>query len=85
MISGDGHWKLHLPHGYRKLKKPGKDGKPGQYEHKRIELSLFDMVNDPYESKNVIKDHPEVAAKLKALADSHKEKFFGRRSRKKRS
>ncbi|MDP6636521.1 MAG: sulfatase [Phycisphaerae bacterium] len=85
VISGDGKWKLHLPHGYRKLKTPGKDGKPGRYEGKRIELSLFDMENDPYESKNVIKDHPETAAKLKALADKHKEKFFARRPKKKRN
>ncbi len=75
---------MHLPHAYRKLKTPGKGGKPGRYENKRIDLSLFDMENDPYESKNVIKDHPEVAAKLKAIADAHNAKFFKKRPKKKR-
>ena len=31
VISGDGKWKLHLPHGYRTLVEPGKDGMPGKY------------------------------------------------------
>ena len=79
IISGDGRWKLHLPHGYRTLVTPGKDGKPGRYAGKRIDLSLFDMVKDPFETTNVIEKHPDVAAKLKALADAHKTKFFGRR------
>ena len=82
VVSGDGRWKLHLPHGYRTLVTPGKDGKPGKYAQKRIDLSLFDMVNDPYETKNVIKDHGETAAKLKALADEHNAKFFGQRAKK---
>ncbi|MHC4199872.1 MAG: sulfatase family protein [Planctomycetota bacterium] len=77
VVTGDGRWKLHLPHRYRTLVTPGKDGKPGRYANKRIELSLFDMVNDPYETKNVIKERPEIAAKLKALADGHKRKFYG--------
>ncbi|MCP4375471.1 MAG: sulfatase [bacterium] len=76
VISGDGKWKLHLPHNYRSLVKAGKDGAPGKYTNKRIELSLFDMENDPYESKNVIKDHPEIAAKLQAQANAHNKKFF---------
>ncbi|MDP7290137.1 MAG: arylsulfatase, partial [Phycisphaerae bacterium] len=84
IISDDGKWKLHLPHGYRHLKTPGNGGKPGRYEGRKIELSLFDMENDPYESKNVIKDHPEIAAKLKAQADAHNAKFFARRPKKKK-
>ena len=84
VISGDGKWKLHLPHGYRHLKKAGNGGKPGQYQGWQIKLSLFDMENDPYESKNVIEDHPEIAAKLKAQADAHNVKFFKRRPKKKK-
>lgn len=76
VMSGDGKWKLHLPHSYRSLLFPGKDGQAGKYETKEIELSLFDMENDPYESKNVIEDYPEVAENLIHLADSHKQKFF---------
>jgi len=79
VVTGDGKWKLHLPHRYRTLVTPGKDGRPGRYARKQIGLSLFDMVNDPYETKNVIKEHPEIAAKLQALADGHKKKFYARR------
>jgi len=77
VLSGDGKWKLHLPHSYRSLLYPGKDGQPGKYEIKEIELSLFDMENDPYESKNVIDDHPEVAENLMQFAELHKQKFYG--------
>jgi len=76
VMSGDGKWKLHLPHFYRSLIFPGKDGQPGKYETKEIELSLFDMKNDPMESKNVLEDYPEVAEKLMQFADSHREKFY---------
>ena len=76
MISGDGRWKLHLPHGYASLVNAGRDGMPGKYVTKRIELSLFDMENDPYETENVIEKYPEVAVRLMALAEQHREKFY---------
>ena len=76
VMSGDGKWKLHLPHSYRSLIFPGKDGQPGKYETKEIELSLYDMENDPMESKNVLENNPEVAEKLVQFAESHKKKFY---------
>jgi arylsulfatase A-like enzyme len=76
VISGDGRWKLHLPHPYRSLVTPGKDGKPGKYETRDIKLSLFDLEADPYEKKNVIEDHPEVANRLKNIAEAHRKKFW---------
>lgn len=76
MISGDGRWKLHLPHGYRTLETPGKDGKAGKYQQAKIELSLFDMKSDPYETTNVIDKNPEIAEKLKKLAEEHKARFW---------
>jgi len=76
IMSGNGKWKLHLPHGYRTLLYPGNDGQAGKFEFKEIELSLFDMENDPMESKNVIDEYPEVAEKLKELAYMHQEKFY---------
>jgi arylsulfatase A-like enzyme len=76
ILTGDGRWKLHLPHGYRTLVEPGNDGKPGKYKRARIELSLFDMEKDPFETTNVISEHPEIAAKLKRMAEGHKKKFF---------
>ena len=77
VMSGDGKWKLHLPHNYRTMTEiKGKDGIPGKYKQAHIELSLFDMKNDPYETSNVIDQYPEVAEKLMAFAEMHKNKFF---------
>ena len=75
-MSANGKWKLHLPHHYRTLKIPGKDGAPGKYDNVEIELSLFDMENDPYETTNVLEKYPEVTNKLMALADLHVSKFY---------
>ena len=76
VISGDGRWKLHIPHSYRTLEKAGKDGQPGKYRQERIELSLFDMKTDPYETKDMKNEYPEVMEKLKHYADLHKGKFY---------
>jgi arylsulfatase A-like enzyme len=76
VISGDGRWKLHLPHDYRSLVRAGNDGMPGVYETRRIELSLFDMENDPNESRNVLDKYPEVAARLQQLAERHRREFY---------
>ena len=71
LFTGDGRWKLHVPHRYRTLGQAANDGAAGKYDSNSIELSLFDMEKDPMESKNVIADHPEVAEKLKSLAAKH--------------
>ncbi len=80
VMSGDGKWKLHLPHNYRSLPADGptaKNGIPVKYEQRKIELSLFDMQNDPFETTNVIHENPEIAEKLMAFAEAHKVEFFG--------
>ena len=76
VVSGDGKWKLHLPHKYRTLAEAGNDGQPGQYEDAHIDLSLFDMENDPYETTNVLDKHPEVAAQLQAFAEAHRDEWW---------
>lgn len=76
VISGDGRWKLHLPHPYRTLVEAGKDGLAGKYETNRIELSLFDMEEDPYETTNVLEKHPRVASRLRGYAERHRKKFY---------
>ncbi|MFC2166421.1 sulfatase [Acidobacteriota bacterium] len=76
IISGDGHWKLHMPHNYRTLVEAGKNGAAGKYKQDRIEWSLFDMKNDPYEKVNVIDKYPQIASKLKQIAEQHKNKFY---------
>jgi len=77
IISGDGRWKLHLPHRYRTLVKAGNDGAAGKYRQEQIELSVFDMANDPFETTNVLEKYPDVARKLQQLAEQHKQKFYG--------
>ena len=52
------------------------DGTPGKYTTKRIELSLFDMEKDPYETTNVLKEHPDVAARLEGYAEQHRREFY---------
>ena len=76
VISGDGRWKLHLPHEYRTLVEAGRDGAAGKYRQATIELSLFDMEKDPLETTNVIGKFPEVAARLEGYAEQHKREFY---------
>jgi arylsulfatase A len=76
VLSGDGHWKLHVPHPYQTLLYAGNDGKPGEYTTKQIELSLFDMEKDPYETTNVIAEHPDIAARLSGYAEQHRREFY---------
>jgi arylsulfatase A-like enzyme len=76
VISGDGRWKLHLPHSYRQVEYTGDDGKPGKYRQVSIDLSLFDMEADPYEKVNVLDKFPDVAKRMQAFAEEHRQKFF---------
>jgi arylsulfatase A-like enzyme len=76
VISGDGKWKLHLPHSYRVLVTPGNDGAAGNYRQDKIELSLFDMERDPKESTNVIEKYPDVAARMRRYAEQHRAEFY---------
>lgn len=66
-----GPWKLHFAHEYPSLRGvPGKDGKPHGYQTAKIEQSLFNLHDDPGESRDVAADHPEIVAKLEQLADA---------------
>ncbi len=76
VISGDGRWKLHVPHEYNMLIEPGHDGKPGKIRRERIELSLFDMEADPLETKNVIEQFPDVAKRMQGYAEEHRLAFY---------
>ena len=76
VISGDGRWKLHVPHEYRTLIEAGNDGKAGKYRQEGIPLSLFDMEADPLETTNVIDKFPAVAERMKAFAQRHRREFY---------
>jgi len=66
----DRQWKLFFRHRYRTMEgKPGgTNGKPNPYNHKFTGVELYDLKNDRGEKNNVIDQHPEIAARLKAAA-----------------
>jgi arylsulfatase A-like enzyme len=70
-----GKWKLHFPHTYVTLdgKPGGANGSPAKYVQKEIKLALFDLDKDIGETTDMAKDHPDVVAKLSALADKMRE------------
>ena len=76
VLSGDGRWKLHLPHPYRHLATPGKDGKPGKYVTRRIDWTLYDLKNDPLETTDVKDRYPAVYERLRTIALEHLHRFY---------
>jgi arylsulfatase A-like enzyme len=71
-----GKWKLHLAHSYRTLAgKPGSGGKPGPYKNVLAEPALYDLEADVGETTDVAAKHPEVVARLRALAEAAREEL----------
>jgi arylsulfatase A len=68
-----GKWKLHLPHPYQSLAVAGKDGAPGKYARKQIELSLYDLEADPQETTDVSAANPDVVRKLMEFVERARE------------
>ena len=68
----DARWKLHFPHDYPSLagKPGGKDGSPAPTTSQHIGLALFDLREDPGETKDVAAANPEVVARLQQLAEA---------------
>jgi arylsulfatase len=72
VCTGDGRWKLVLPHSYSTLNgnPGGRDGYAGPYQNRRIqEPELFDLASDLGEQTNVAAAHPEVVGKLEAASE----------------
>ena len=72
VMSGDGRWKLQLPHTYPTLNgRIGRDdGKPVAYDRDTIERAeLYDLKNDIGETKDVAAKYPEIVARLQADAE----------------
>ncbi|GAB4163585.1 MAG: sulfatase [Planctomycetota bacterium] len=67
----DRRYKLHFPHRYATLagRPGGRDGTPAPYSTAEIPLSLFDLKEDPGETRDVAAEHPEVVARLQHLAE----------------
>ena len=79
VITANGKWKMHIPHGYRSVDVGGKDGQSGKYKKgTKIDFALFDMKNDPYEKNNLIDKYPEIAAELKKIAASHNKEYYNK-------
>lgn len=71
VASGDGRWKLMLPHTYRTLdgKPGGTGGVPARYSQKKIAKSeLYDLESDIGEARDVAAANPAVVALLTAFA-----------------
>jgi arylsulfatase A len=67
VMSGDGRWKLQLPHSYRSLagKPGGQGGVPAPYQSRKIETpELYDLVNDIGEQKDLAAEHPKIVKQL---------------------
>ncbi len=64
-----GKWKLHFPHSYRTLVEAGHGGQPGDYNQAHTDLALYDLEADVGEKNSVATSHPDVLAKLMALAE----------------
>ncbi|MDP3069333.1 MAG: sulfatase [Opitutaceae bacterium] len=73
VVSGDGRWKLVLPHRYRSLggKPGGRDGLPVKYENRTLEAPLlYDLQADLGEQRDVAAAHPAVVQRLQAFAEA---------------
>jgi arylsulfatase A len=72
VVSGDGRWKLQLPHTYRTLggKPGGRDGMPVPYEQRKLESpELYDLANDMSETVNVADQRPGEVQRLLVEAE----------------
>ncbi len=71
----DRQWKLHLPHSYRTMagKPGGTGGIPTSYSQAKIGLELFDLKNDPGETKNIAAENPKVVQRLQAFVAAARE------------
>lgn len=71
MLSGDGRWKLMMPHKYRTLagRTGGSGGMPVKYESAEAALELYDLRNDFTEAKNVADQYPEVVTDMMIVAN----------------
>jgi len=72
VFTGDGRWKLQLPHGFRSLagRPGGTNGIPAKYEGAKIEQpQLYDLQADIGEKTDVASSHPTVVHQLLAHAE----------------
>lgn len=72
VASGDGRWKLQLPHTYRTLsgRPGGTNGIPVKYDHvKVLSPELYDLQHDLGETRNVAAENPVIVQQLLGFAE----------------
>ena len=73
VVSGDGRWKLVLPHRYRTLggRPGGTGGTPARYATVDLKApALYDLQADPGETTDRAAEQPDVVARLQAFAET---------------
>lgn len=71
-----GKWKLYYPHSYPSLngREGGAAGLPARYETLELtQIALYDLQRDPSETRNLAAQHPQVVARIEALAQRQRE------------
>jgi len=76
-----GDWKLFFPHTSQTLagRPGGANGIAARYQQLPVGTELYHLRRDPGETRNVIGEHPEVAARLTALAETARSELGDRR------
>jgi len=76
-----GDWKLFFPHTSQTLagRPGGTNGIAARYQQLPVGTELYHLRRDPGETRNVIGEHPEVAARLTALAETARSELGDRR------
>ena len=72
VVSGDGQWKLQLPHTYRTMgnQPKAKGGLPGKYLQVLLnKAELYHVTGDISEATDVADKNPEMLKKMEALAE----------------
>jgi len=72
VTTGDGAWKLQLPHAYRSMGDQPKPtgGTPGRYQNVKIAMpELYDLAKDVSEGHNVSADNTAMLTQMQAAAD----------------
>jgi arylsulfatase A len=72
VTTGDGRWKLQLPHTYQTLagRPGGTNGVPVPYSERKLEHEeLYDLVHDISESTDVGAQHPNIVKQLEVYAE----------------
>ncbi len=76
----EGKWKRVFKHRSRSYVgvEPGRDGFPGPYAFIEVEPALYNLEDDPYETKDLSAEYPDIVARLDSLAEIAREELGDR-------